>query len=265
MGAHLAAFFSQADEVIGISTSVSKGETVFGFDQLDRMPKLDTIIHCHAAVASGTTVLDPATLFEGNVAATQKITAQFPDARHIYISSVSVYGDNTGLISEDTPPNPITDYAKSKLEAEQIIGQCEKSAIIRLSSLFGNGMKENTLIPNYTNQALQNGTIEVWGSGERRQNYFHVSDAATLVLAIINNEEWQQRVYLGTSGKEYSNLEIAQIIASETGATIVHKNNDNALSVQYNNSFTQKNLNWHSQTQTPEGIKAYIQWKKRQS
>lgn len=263
LGTHLAAFFSQADEVVGISTSVS-GNAVFGFDELDRIPNPDAVIHCHAAVASGTTVVDPATLIEGNIAATQKITSQFPEARHVYISSVSVYGNNTGLISEETLVDPITDYAKSKLAAERIIHQCQKSAVVRLSSLFGSGMKENTLIPNYTNQALQNNAIEVWGSGERKQNYFHISDAATLVRAIVDKDQWQQQVYLGTSGREYSNLEIAQLIASETGASIVHKNNDHALSVQYNNTFTQKNLNWHPQTQTPDAIKAYIQWKKRQ-
>lgn len=266
LGSHLARFFSMEHKVAGISTSRPKAGNiaVFGFDELDQIQNPEVIVHCHAAVASGTTVLEAGTLFEANVAATQQITGQFPLAKHLYISSVSVYGNPGEIISEDTLANPQTDYAKSKFEAEQVIARQQKSAIVRLSSLYGNGMKENTLIPNYVNQALENNQIEVWGTGERRQNYFHVNDAATLIEAIIEKDKWHNQVYLGVSEKEFSNLEIAQMIASETGAPIVHKNNDNAVSVQYNNAFTQNNLNWHQETQTADAIKAYIQWKKRQ-
>lgn len=267
LGARLAQSLSADYTIVGISTSVqSKDFPVFGFDALDQINIVpDVIVHCHAAVASGATVLDPQMLEAGNITPTQKITARFPQARHLYISSVSVYGNSAAIISENSETNPQTDYAKSKFEAEKIIASQQKSAIIRLSSLYGPGMKENTLIPNYVNQALQNQTIEVWGAGARLQNYFHVDDAVTLVKAALQSDHWGHPVYLGTADMEFSNLEVAQIIAAETGAAIVHKNTDNSLSAQYNNTFTQNSLNWHPQTQLATAIKAYIQWKKRQS
>lgn len=266
LGANLALFFSEENEVTGISTSTAVSKfKVYDFKQLEQIAKPDVIIHCHAAVASGNLVLDQETLFRGNVQATEQIVNHFPDAAHLYISSASIYGNAVGTIQEKSSTEPLSAYAISKLWGENIVLKAKKSAVLRLSSLYGNGMKENTLIPNYTNQAIKNHQIEVWGKGERKQNYFHVSDAALLVEAIIKKNDWNQQIYLGTSDKEYSNLEIAKIIAAETQSEIIFKNNDYALSVHYNNSFTQNSLNWQPQTTIAAGLKQYTAWKKRQS
>jgi len=266
LGANLALFFSKENKVTGISTSaIAANFRVYDFTQLELMEHPDVVIHCHAAVVSGNTVLDNETLFNGNVHATDKIVNQFPKAAHLYISSASVHGSSAGTIHEKTPVAPLSAYAIAKLWGENIVLKAEKSVVIRLSSLYGNGMKENTLIPNYTNQAIKNHQIEVWGKGERRQNYFHISDAATLLEAIIRKNDWSQQIYLGTSDKEYSNIEIAKMIAAETQSEIIFKNNDNALSVHYNNSFTQNSLNWQPQTAITTGLKQYTAWKRRQS
>ncbi|MFT3795390.1 NAD-dependent epimerase/dehydratase family protein [Flavobacterium sp.] len=265
LGAHLARFFSTHNEVIGISTSKTKMDVpVYGFEDLDRIENPEVIIHCHAAVASGTTILDDETLHQGNVVATQKIADRFPTSKHIYLSSVSVYGSNMETITENTAADPQTDYAKSKFEAEQIIRNRNQSVVIRLSSLYGPGMKQNTLIPNYVNQAIQHKRIEVWGTGERKQNYFHVDDAARMIQAVIDKDSWEHAIYLGVSQMEYANKEIAQFIAAETGAEIVHQNEDRSLSVKYDNTFTQNTLNWHPEMQPASAIKAYIAWRKKQ-
>lgn len=265
LGAYLARFFSNENEVIGISTSkADAGVPVYGFGELNQIENPEVIVNCHAAVASGTTILDSETLHQGNVEATQKIVDQFPNAKHIYISSVSVYATNPEMMTEETIPDPQTEYAKSKLEAERIIQKQKQSAVVRLSSLYGNGMKPNTLIPNYVNQAIQHQQIEVWGKGERRQNYFHVNDAARLIQAIIQKNNWEKPIYLGVSEREFANIEIAQMIAKATDSQIVHKNEDASISVQYNNAFTQNTLNWHPEMPIETGIKAYIEWRKKQ-
>jgi len=267
LGSHLAAFFSKENEVSGISTSIREIPEipVYSFEQLHQIDNPDIVIHCHAAVASGNTAPDQKTLFDANVLATEKITAYFPKAAHLYISSVSVYGAFPETIDECSAASPLTDYAISKYWGEIAVLKSEKSAVIRLSSLFGNGMKENTLIPNYTNQAVQNEQIEVWGNGERKQNYIHISDVAKLIEAIILKQAWNRNVFLGVDEQEHSNLETAKIIASLTRAEIVFKHTDHALSVHYNNIFTQNSVNWRPETTLSEGLKQYLAWKKRQS
>ena len=65
----------------------------------------------------------------------------------ILLSSMSVYGLETGLITKDTVPVPKSNYGKSKLEADIAIQamDCEtfKVAIIRPPMIYGKGCKGN--------------------------------------------------------------------------------------------------------------------------
>lgn len=59
----------------------------------------------------------------------------------IYMSSLSVYGLRSGHITEDTVPQPVTHYGRSKLEAEQklfsLADDCFRVAVIRAPMVFG--------------------------------------------------------------------------------------------------------------------------------
>lgn len=64
-----------------------------------------------------------------------------------FMSSMSVYGMDTGLITPDTVPQPVSFYGKSKLAAEELIGRevCEdfKVCILRPPMVYGPGCKGN--------------------------------------------------------------------------------------------------------------------------
>ncbi len=65
----------------------------------------------------------------------------------IYLSSMSVYGKETGVISKQTIPNPKSNYGKSKMQAEEIIKAMKspdfKVAILRPPIVYGEGCKGN--------------------------------------------------------------------------------------------------------------------------
>lgn len=65
----------------------------------------------------------------------------------IFLSSMSVYGLDKGIISRDTVPCPKSNYGKSKFEAEQLIRNLADEkfavAIIRPPMVYGNGCKGN--------------------------------------------------------------------------------------------------------------------------
>ena len=218
---------------------------------------------CHAAVSSGMTNMDKTKLLETNVDFTKKIVEKFPVIKSIYISSVSVFGTKNEIINEQSFENPETDYAKSKSSGESEVSQNSNSIIIRFSSLYGNEMKENTLIPNYCNQALQSQTIQVWGDGSRHQNYIHINDAVNLIESAIACKTKINFPILGVSSKEYSNDEVAKIISELTHSEINYINFDDSPSFHYNNDMTQKILNWQSEIELKNGLKHYLEWKKK--
>lgn len=65
----------------------------------------------------------------------------------IFLSSMSVYGIDTGVITKKTIPNPKSNYGKSKLQAEENIKTLEsktfKICILRPPMVYGDGCKGN--------------------------------------------------------------------------------------------------------------------------
>jgi len=66
---------------------------------------------------------------------------------YVFLSSMSVYGKQTGVISERTPLKPVTTYGKSKLQAEnkmkEMIDDKFKLTIIRPPMVYGPNCKGN--------------------------------------------------------------------------------------------------------------------------
>lgn len=85
----------------------------------------------------------------------------------IFLSSMSIYGMDTGVITKETAPNPKSNYGKSKLQAENGINKlaCDdfKVCILRPPMVYGEGCKGNyqalikfarvmPFFPNYNNK-----------------------------------------------------------------------------------------------------------------
>ncbi len=224
----------------------------------------DVLVLCHASVSAGAVQQDDAALVAGNITFTQQVLDWFPQAKVIYISTVSVYPAQKQTVVELSDTLPQSRYAQTKLEAESLVLQRPQYAVVRLSSLYGSGMKDGTLIPNYVNQALCNGKIEVWGDGSRLQNYIHALDVAKLIGLIITNDAFHRALYLGTDAQSYTNAQVARLIAQKTNAAVEFVNNDNASWAEYDGSFTRKAVNWQPEMPLTKGLDEYIEWKKKQ-
>ncbi len=253
-------------ELYGLArkADVVKGVRTFSSDQLSEIEfQPDVIIMCHAAVSSGAISVTTDSLYEVNVSLTERIIRKFPHSFIIYISTCSVYERTQVAISEQSAVEAQSDYAFSKLWAERIVLQSNQSTILRISSLYGTGMKENTLIPNYINSALNTNAIEVWGKGTRKQNYVHVEDVVNCVLHIISNRESViHRVLLGVAERQYSNIEVAEAIAALTGAEIRFVKEDSSPSSVYDNTDTRKLISWQPKMNLKVELEKYIEWKK---
>ena len=88
-------------------------------------------------------------------------------AQFIFMSSMSIYGKNTGRINKDTMPKPNSYYGKSKWQAEvaleQLVSETFQVAILRPPMVYGDGCRGNysllkkfalksPLFPNFQNE-----------------------------------------------------------------------------------------------------------------
>ncbi len=268
LGSHLANELVKHHNVIGLYNKNKNNiidPSIITFNDIDLIEKVpDIIIMNHAAVVSGNSNINKDVLLKVNADFTKRILDRFPESKSIYVSSVSVYGNKNHIIDENSKPNPITDYAESKYKGEQFVLEKKNNVVVRFPSIYGEGMKENTIIPNYCNQAIQNKKIEVWGTGDRLQNYIHVSDAVRLIELILEKDLEINFPILGVSKEEYSNSYLAGIISKETNSKMTFSGNDSSSSWVFNNSKTKETLHWESQITLSYGIKKYLEWKKTQ-
>lgn len=203
-------------------------------------------------------------LYEINVELVERLINKNKNSKIIFCSTVSVFTPNNNeIISKKTVTNPINEYGLSKLWAEKIIQKNAKSyAILRISSLMGVGMKLNTFLPIIIENAIKNKKITLFGEGKRLQNYIDVSILSKMVENCLKYEK--NEVFLAVGEKSFSNKEIAEIVKSKTNCEIIFEGIDNSLSVEYDNSFTKKELNLTFEKSIEQSIDELIEWKRKQ-
>ncbi len=187
----------------------------------------------------------------------KQLVSLFPNARFVLASTVSVYGDTSGLINEKSVFTNTSLYGQSKLTAEKIIQGTTSWAVIRFSSIYGKNFGSINFINRAIKQAEESREIVIHGDGSRQQNYIYLADAVNFLKKTAFHDI--NGVFLGTSPKSHSNKEIADLIATLIENTgIQYEGQDISPSYHYDNSETIKMLNFNSMTTVQKGIEEII-------
>jgi nucleoside-diphosphate-sugar epimerase len=223
---------------------------------------VDVVIMCHASVSSGTYHVENDLLYNVNVRVTRSIVEKYSKASLIYVSTTSIYDPTDDVITEISKEKPLNSYSLSKLWGEHEVLKSHRGVVLRLSSMFGRDMKQNTIIPNYVNQAIEFGKITVWGDGSRLQNYIHVDEVGRYIQKIIQSfDKCTSKILLGVSSNECSNKELAELISSIRNASICFAHEDTSVSVHFNNRATNSLLNYVPSLNLENRLIEYISWK----
>ena len=122
---------------------------------------------------------------------------------YVDAGSQAEYGIVSGVITEDTPCNPVSAYGKAKLqmynETRELIKQLGLKYIhLRILSVYGENDHPNTLIISSLKKLKNNEPIEM-RSGGQKWNYVYVKDAARqiaeLSLYAYGNDGFKCEVY----------------------------------------------------------------------
>ena len=150
------------------------------------------IIHCAAytAVDKAEELEERDRCFDINVKATKYIAkaCNLIKSKMLYISTDYIFdGNKAGEYDVDDIPNPLCNYAKSKLEGEKAVkDNLERYFIIRTSWLFG---KKNTnFINTIISLAEKNGEVTIVSDQIGSPTYSE--DLSKLIVSIINSEKY---------------------------------------------------------------------------
>lgn len=144
IGSYLHDTFKKKYEVIGTSAH-NKGFKNLDMSKFDDAYKIlkdaspDVI-----CLPAGITNLDyiethPIPSRKVNVLGTRNITNYCRDyaCKLIFFSSDAIFDGKKGPYSENDKPNPISEYGRQKLEAENFVNKLDDFAVIRTSSIYG--------------------------------------------------------------------------------------------------------------------------------
>jgi nucleoside-diphosphate-sugar epimerase len=152
------------------------------------------------------------------VALLVKLTSK--EQRMIIPTTNSGYGiGQKGILcTEEMPLNPITLYAKVKMEAEKIVLDRGNSISFRLATVFGVSprMRIDLLVNDFTCRAVKDRFVVVF-EGHFKRNYIHIRDVAqAFIHAIENFDTMKNEVYnVGLSEANLSKLELCAKIKEQ--------------------------------------------------
>jgi nucleoside-diphosphate-sugar epimerase len=148
----------------------------------------DAVVWLAAIVGDGACQIDPETTITVNQETVEWLARTY-DRRIVFMSTCSVYGAQDNELDEDSPKNPLSLYAATKLKAEAYL-EGKNAITFRLGTLFGVGDLYSRirmdLVVNYlTVKAHQVGRISVFG-GEQFRPLLHVKDVARATARVLD-------------------------------------------------------------------------------
>jgi len=156
----------------------------------------DCVMHLAAISNDPMGDFDAASTFSINRDASVQIarlakTAGVP--RYLFASSCSIYGAGQKLdLDENDPLNPLTAYAKSKIETEEAVSQLADEhfspAFLRNATAYGHSpmLRIDLVVNNLLACAVATGEIRIMSDGSPWRPLIHCRDIAGAFIAFMN-------------------------------------------------------------------------------
>ena len=171
------------------------------------LKQYDAVVWLAALVGDGACSINPTLTYEINSDSVKNLVANFK-GKIIFFSTCSVYGAQEGVLNEESEVNPLSEYAKSKLVAEDILTNSD-AIVFRLGTLFGIGdefsrIRLDLVVNVLVTKALIDNKMSVFG-GEQWRPLLHVKDVANAVDHTIESS------LKGVYNLHYKNFKISEI------------------------------------------------------
>jgi len=198
----------------------------------ENLRDINAVLHFAAMISVPISIKNPKLTFDVNLLGTLNLLESCVEAqvnRFVFISSCAVCGDPATLpVSEDTPPNPISPYAESKLIGERYCTGFQErgllsSVILRFFNVYGprQGMNDYSgVITRYIDHISRKEPLVIYGDGLQTRDFVNVNDIASAVLAAMKLEDAVGQVFNVGSGKPTSINKLAKTLLELSGEDV---------------------------------------------
>jgi nucleoside-diphosphate-sugar epimerase len=197
IAAHLDA---AATEVVSFSRSAGDGfQCTSQLTQPRMLAAFDSILHLGWSTVPLTSEERPGVENSADLPLLQEILgacAAIPDPPHLlFFSTGAVYGNTHGAATELTACRPVGNYARAKLQAEEIIRstcvrhRALRCCVLRISNVFGssiNSTKPQGIIPRVCRAIHEETPMSIWGDGRNTKDYLFMEDFLDAVQTVVH-------------------------------------------------------------------------------
>ena len=190
-------------------------------DLLAPVDEAEVVVNLAAISNDPASDLSPNLTWEINYRANETIAnlCRASGKRVVYASSCSVYGfADRGVFDEESRPNPVSLYARTKMLSEKFYLDSEvDSVILRFATVYGDSPKPrfdlvvNTMIgtSNFDGKIVVNG-------GEQWRPVVHVLDVCEAIYLAAHVKTPKNRVYnVGSNDQNYRISQLGELIAKK--------------------------------------------------
>ena len=187
------------------------------------MKSCDAVVHLAAIVGDAACNENQQLAAEVNRAATRTLIEMAPGCgvrRFIFASSCSVYGASDSFLDETAALNPLSIYARTKIDSEKLLLAAGSHAsakdfsatVLRFGTLFGLSprMRFDLVVNLFAARAASGGRITVFNA-EQWRPFVHVQDAARAVLACLDAPSGAVSGQIFNAGSPALNLQIRDV------------------------------------------------------
>ena len=262
---------SLADVIEHPRLEVMKGDFRNIEDAARALRGMDAVCHLAAIVGDPACALDRETTITVNYAAA-KMMAQLAKAngvtKFVFASTCSVYGDSEDIMSEDSPLNPVSLYATTKIDAERALLDTAdadfKPTILRFATAYGWSHRPRfDLVANlFSAQAVTDKKIRVF-NGEQWRPFVHTRDiarACVLTLEAPLAKVGGHIFNVGDESQNYTLTQLGQIVAQSCPGIEVEevRNGDDARNYRVNFSKIRRTLGFRASIDLVDGVREMV-------
>ncbi len=135
----------------------------------------------------------------------------------VFLSSMSVYGMDSGVITSQTLPNPVTNYGRSKLQAEAALNELASEhfrvAILRPPMVYGKGCRGNfqTVI-----KLLQKSPV--FPKIDNRRSLLYIDHLCAFVKLLVDQN--RGGLFFPKNREDMRTDHMAQVLAAQMGRKV---------------------------------------------
>ncbi|TFG08826.1 MAG: SDR family oxidoreductase [Promethearchaeota archaeon] len=245
--------------------------------------RIDIVMHMASRASPFEFQKYPISILKSNTLGTMNALgiAKAHNSLFFYTSTSEVYGNPPesavptpeSYFGHVNPVGPRSCYDESKRAGEAFIKAYElqhniKTKICRIFNTSGprirSGPEFGRVIPNFISQALNDEDITVFGAGTQTRSFTYVVDEIEGFLKLVANKEALGEVINLGNDKEYTILELANIIIelTDSNSKIVHEPLpiDDPVRRCPDLSKAKRILNWQPTTDLRQGLEKTIAW-----